>query len=395
MEIVKSLRPILLAFGIANLIAMHTTFAQQRPVALPVAGLTPEQQGAFEQGGLAFSKIYGTAEGLGPLFNDQSCMACHGVMAGSSNRINTRFGRSEDQWFDPLEHLGGSLVQSRGISPFVAAEGDVRFAGERVPDEANRVAIRRTPTLQGLGFVDAVPDSTWLAMAEAQLAADPATAGRVHRVFDAATGAVTAGKFGWKAQVATLRQFSGEALVDELGITSPEFPHERCPQGDCAALAFNPVPGLNDDGSAVTALTDFMTMLAVPPRGAIPSQVAVGEAAFNALGCAACHVSSIETGANAIASLNRAIFHPYSDFLLHDMGGLGDGIAQGDATGREMRTAPLWGLGTKTLFLHDGSAATLSDAILRHDGQGRTSRDHFAALDPARLNQLLAFLKSL
>jgi CxxC motif-containing protein (DUF1111 family) len=391
----RSIHAVLLAFGIANLIALHTVSAQLRPVALPVAGLTPEQQGAFEQGGIAFSKIYGTTEGLGPLFNDQSCMACHGVMAGSSNRINTRFGRSENDMFDPLEHLGGSLVQSRGIGPLVAAEGDVRFAGEGVPDQANRVAIRRTPTLQGLGFVAAVPEATWLAIAEAQRAADPSTAGRVHRVFDVATGAVTVGKFGWKAQVPTLRQFSGEALVDEMGITNPEFPHERCPQGDCAALAFNPAPGLNDDGAAVAALTDFMTMLAAPPRGTIPSQVAVGEAVFRGLGCAACHLPDIETGPSAIAALDRAVFHPYSDFLLHDMGGLGDGIAQGDATGREMRTAPLWGLGAKTLFLHDGSAATLQDAILRHDGQGRASRDRFTALESARLIQLLAFLKSL
>ena len=391
----RSIRPVFLAVGIANLIALHTTSAQLRPVALPVAGLTREQQDAFEQGGIAFSKIYGAAEGLGPLFNDQSCMACHGVMAGSSNRINTRFGRSEDHLFDPLDHLGGSLVQSRGIGTVATAEGSVHFGGEGVPDQANTVTVRRTPTLQGLGFVDAVPDSTWLAIAEAQLAADPATAGRVHRVFDAATGTAAVGKFGWKAQVSTLRQFSGDALVNEVGITNPEFPHEPCPQGDCAVLAFNPAPGLNDDGTAVSALTDFMTMLAAPPRGTIPSQVAVGEAIFRGLGCAACHLPDIETGPSAIAALDRAVFHPYSDFLLHDMGGLGDGIAQGDATGREMRTAPLWGLGAKTLFLHDGSAATLSDAILRHDGHGRASRDRFAALEQARLITLLAFLKSL
>jgi CxxC motif-containing protein (DUF1111 family) len=391
----RSCRPVFVALGIANLIALHTASAQLRPTALPVAGLTREQQHAFEQGGIAFSKIYGVAEGLGPLFNDQSCMACHGIMAGSSNRINTRFGRREDHLFDPLERLGGSLVQSRGIGTIPTADGNVHFSGEGVPDQANTVTVRRTPTLQGLGFVDAVPDATWLAIAEAQLVADPSTAGRVHRVFDTATGAVAVGKFGWKAQVATLRRFAGDALVNELGITNPEFPHEPCPQGDCAALAFNPAPALNDDGAAVTALTDFMTMLAAPPRGAIPSQVAVGEAVFREIGCATCHLPVLETGPSAIAALDHAIFHPYSDFLLHDMGGLGDGIAQGDATGREMRTAPLWGLGTKTLFLHDGNAPRLSEAILRHDGQGRASRDRFAGLEPARLTTLLAFLKSL
>ncbi len=385
----------LLAFGIANLIALHTASAQLRPTALPVAGLTREQQIAFDQGGFAYSKNYLVSEGLGPVFNEVSCMQCHGFMAGSSNRINTRIGRSENGLFDPLERLGGSLVQARGIGTVAAAAGRVDFTGEQVPEEANVVTVRRTPTLQGLGFVNAVADSTWLAIAEAQFTTDPATAGRVHRIVDGTTGAVTVGKFGWKAQVATLRQFAGDALVNEMGITNPDFPHETCPQGDCAVLALNPAPGVNDDGAAVSALTAFMTMLAVPPRRTLPSQVAIGEAIFRGLGCATCHLPDIETGPSAIAALDHGLFHPYSDFLLHDMATLGDGIAQGDASGREMRTAPLWGLGTKFLFLHDGSAPTISDAIQRHDGQGRTSRDRFAALDQARLSQLMAFLGSL
>ena len=322
-------------------------------------------------------------------------MQCLGFMSGSSNRINTRFGRRENDLVGPLERLGGSLVQSRAIGTVVTADGSVDFVAEGVPDEANTVTVRRTPTLQGLGFVDAVPDSTLLAISEAQLAVDPATAGRVHRVVDPATGAVLAGRFGWKAQVATLQRFAGDALANEMGITNPDFPHEQCPQGDCAALAFNPAPALNDNGTAVSALTDFMTMLAAPPRGTIPSQVATGEAVFRGLGCATCHLPDIETGPSTVAALDRAIFHPYSDFLLHDMGLLGDGIAQGDATGREMRTAPLWGLGAKTVFLHDGSAPSISEAILRHDGQGRNSRDRFAALERTRWNQLMAFLRSL
>jgi CxxC motif-containing protein (DUF1111 family) len=392
---VRSIGPVLLAFGIANLIGLQPTSAQLRPTALPVPGLTPAQQVAFDEGGFAFSKIYAVNEGLGPVFNETSCMQCHGFMAGSSTRVNFRFGRSVNDWFDPLERLGGSMVQSRGIGTLATAKGRFDFVGEGVPPEANIVTMRRTPTLQGIGFVDAVPDSTLLAIAAAQFAADPATAGRVHRVFDPATGAIVAGKFGWKAQVATLRQLAGDALVNEMGITNPEFPQEPCPQGNCALLAFNPMPGLNDDGAAVSALTDFMTMLAVPPRRTLPSRVAVGEAVFMQLGCATCHLPVIESGPSAIAALDRAIFHPYSDFLLHDMGGLGDGIAQGDATGREMRTAPLWGLGTKYSFLHDGRAPTISEAILQHDGQGRASRDRFAALKPERWSQLLAFLGSL
>ena len=111
-------------------------------------------------------------------------------------------------------------------------------------------AIRETQSLQGLGFVDAVPDATWLAIAEAQFAADPATAGRVHMVFDLASRSAAVGKFGWKARVPTLLQFAGDALLNEIGITSPGFRDEVCPQGDCHALAFNPTPALNDRKTA-------------------------------------------------------------------------------------------------------------------------------------------------
>ena len=360
-----------------------------------MAGLTPAQRLAFDHGSRVFAKIYGIADGLGPLFNDQSCMACHGLAAGSSNRINTRFGSSEDGVFDPLVDFGGSLVQSRGIGTVTTVDGTYRFIGEGPPPEANVTTTRRTPALQGLGLVDAVPDATWLAIAEAELAADPATAGRVNRVFDLAAGSFSVGKFGWKAQIPTLLQASGDALLNEIGITSPGFRDEQCPQGDCLALGFNPVPTLNDDGADAAALTDFMTMLAAPARGTITSMVSAGEAVFVELGCASCHLPTITTGPSAIAALDRASFHPYSDFLLHDMGSLGDGIGQGQASGREMRTAPLWGLRSATRFLHDSSAVTLEDAIRRHDGQGRASRDRFAALDARRAALLLAFLRSL
>jgi CxxC motif-containing protein (DUF1111 family) len=138
-----------------------------------------------------------------------------------------------------------------------------------------------------------------------------------------------------------------------------------------------------------------MTMLAAPARGAITVEALAGEQVFLQIGCASCHRPTIRTGPSPISALNRADFHPYSDFLLHDMGSLGDGIAQGQATGREMRTQPLWGLRNTNRFMHDAATNSIEAAIRRHDGQGGAARDRFAELDADRIAQLLAFLRSL
>jgi len=160
-------------------------------------------------------------------------------------------------------------------------------------------------------------------------------------------------------------------------------------------LKWNPRPDLNDLGDGVAAFNNYMTMLGAPPRGAITADVTAGEQVFEQVGCASCHAAMLHTGHSDIAALDNVPFHPYSDFLIHDMGPLGDGIAMAQATGREVRTAPLWGLRTITRFLHDGRAATLDAAILAHDGQGRAARDAFAALDASARAKLMAFLNSL
>ena len=356
--------------------------------------LTIAQRQAFADGVRAFGRHYTTADGLGPVFNDDSCAACHQGGGGSNRRV-TRFGRTSSGGFDPLDDLGGSLVQDEGIGSVTTADGTHAFTGERVPAEATVIARRKSQSLLGLGFVDAVPDGTWFAIAEEEQAVDPATAGRVQLVFDPATGASVAGRFGWKAQVPTLRRFAGDALLTEMGITSPGFRDEVCPQGDCLALGFNPAPALNDDGRDVAALTDFMSMLAPPLRGAITDEVLEGERVFQQLGCASCHRPAIQTGPSAFRALDRAVFHPYSDFLLHDMGRLGDGISQGSASGQEVRTPPLWGLHLLNRYLHDGSAETIEEAIRRHDGQGRPSRNRFDGMNDADRAALLAFLNSL
>lgn len=359
----------------------------------PVPELTLAQRQAFDEGVRTFGKAYTVAEGLGPVFNDESCADCHRG-GGDSNRNVTRFGRVERDGFDPLDRVGGSLVQARGIGTVRTVDGTFDFQGERVSAEATVTARRKSQPLFGLGFVDAVPDAAFHAIAEEQRQADPETAGHVQLVFDHTIGASVVGRFGWKAQVPTLRAFSGDALLNEMGITTPGFRDEVCPQGDCLALGFNPTPALNDDGRDADAITDFMRMLAPPLPGPTSDAAARGGSVFHAVGCGSCHRASMQTGPSPIRALDQVPFQPYSDFLLHDMGALGDGIVQEAASGREMRTAPLWGLRLRDRYLHDGSAGTVEEAIRRHDGQGRGARERFDALTDEGRTDLLAFLQS-
>ncbi|HEX6084241.1 MAG TPA: di-heme oxidoredictase family protein [Thermoanaerobaculia bacterium] len=361
--------------------------------ALP--NLPAAQLALFNEGRDEFREPEGVEDGLGPVFNGRSCGECHGVPAlgGGSQRLVTRIGALVDGAYDPLTQLGGSLLQVNGIGP---QEGSThRFRGETVPPQATIVARRRSTPLFGLGLVDATDDTTFIALAQFQAARNDGTAGRVALVDNILAGMRTVGKFGWKAQVPTLQQFSGDAYLNEMGITSPDFPNENCPSGNCAELRFNPRPGLNDGGEDVDALANFMRFLAAPPRGAINADVTAGEAVFARIGCDSCHTPSLQTGANANPALNRVTYHPYSDFLLHDMGSLGDGIPQGAAGARELRTAPLWGLRAINTFLHDGRANSIEAAITAHDGQGRAARDRFNALNATDRNRLLAFLRSL
>jgi CxxC motif-containing protein (DUF1111 family) len=361
----------------------------------PLAGLTTTQQEEFADGLEDFNEVEDLTGGLGPVFNERSCAACHNAPAvgGGSRRAVTRFARRNNGVFDPLTALGGTLTQDHAIGP---PDGSPHpFRPERPPQQATIVVRRRSTPLFGLGLVDATPDADFIALAQTQAARRDGTAGRTNLVDNTRAGMQTIGKFGWKSQVPTLVQFAGDAYLNELGVTSADFPNENCPQGNCAELAFNPAPGINDDGSGVSALADFMSMLAPPPRGRQNADTTDGEATFTQLGCAACHVSTLRSGASPIAALDRKTYHPYSDFLLHDMGTLGDDLEMGNAKSREMRTAPLWGLRFITAYLHDGRALTLDQAITAHDGQARAARDRYTTLAAGAKAKLIAFLQSL
>lgn len=360
----------------------------------PLRGLTPAELQRFTDGRDAFEQVEGPDDGLGPVFNNTSCAACHnaGATGGGSDLVETRFGTTTNGTFDPLTAQGGSLIQTDGIG----VAGACTFVGEVVPPEATIVAGRRTTPLFGLGLVDAVPDAELIGLARFQARWRHATAGRPNMVTDVATGRQAVGKFGWKNQVPSLLVFSGDAYLNEMGITTPLFPNENCPQGDCASLACDPVPGIDDDLTDVNKFRDFMTLLAPPsPAHPVFAGNLQGSLLFDRIGCADCHVRTLFTGPSQVAALRFRPFQPFSDFLLHDMGTLGDGIEQGQATGRDMRTAPLWGLRLVTSYLHDGRAHSLEDAILAHDGQGRGTRDRFAALPLDRQAKLIAFLRTL
>ena len=361
----------------------------------PLAGLPGDLLDRFNAGKSEFETVETVDDGIGPVFNDVSCANCHNVGAtgGGSAILETRFGTTgSDGKFDPLSQFGGSLIQKQGIG----TAGSCEYLADVVPSQATIVAGRRTTPLFGLGLVDATPDATFYAIALAERANPDGLAGTVSVVPNLVTGRNAVGKFGWKGQNPTLFQFSADAYLNEMGITSPLFPNENCPQGDCSSLSCNPDPGINDaDGEDVQKFADFMAFLAPPPRGPITAQVGLGQLVFLGAGCAGCHTPLLRTGSNPVAALNKVNYAPYSDFLLHDMGALGDGITQNLATGKLMRTAPLWGLRKLTTYLHDGRASTVDAAILAHDGQAKKARDRYAALGSSQKAWLAAFLNSL
>jgi CxxC motif-containing protein (DUF1111 family) len=212
-------------------------------------------------------------------------------------------------------------------------------------------------------------------------------------------------RFGWKNQHASLQSFAADAYVNEMGITSPLQPTENTSNGNSVA-AFDTVADPEDDGEDIEIFTNFMRSLKAPPRGPITAAVTRGQNTFNSIGCATCHVANITTapagtringGAFVVpAALGDKIIHPFSDFLLHDVG-TGDGIVQngGQATRNMVRTPPLWGMRVRDRLMHDGQSLSRGDAITRHRGQATAASNAFQNLSSAQQNDVLEFLNSL
>jgi CxxC motif-containing protein (DUF1111 family) len=375
----------------------------------PLEGLTMQQRKLFRDGKEAFEQVDDASEGLGPIFNSNSCVACHSAPAvgGASGLNETRAARLDGGTY--FELAGGSLFQSSAISPSCA---------ESVPTSANVVAGREAQPLFGLGLVEAIPDGEIEAYAARQATVHPAQAGRVNRLLDVASGQFRVGRFGWKAQQATLLAFSGDAYVNEMGITNRLFPTENAPNGDAAKLArCDTVKDPEDSEDDVTAFTNFMRFLAPPPRDSEldrdgdrdedddrgrggsdddrheGAENVRGRRVFITVGCAVCHRPGFRAS-SPIEAIDGQKVAAFSDFLLHDVG-TGDGIIQGDAAGPEFRTPPLWGISQSAPYLHDGSAPRVEDAVNRHANQGAAARDAFKALSFKQQQALLAFLDSI
>ena len=376
------------------LTALRVSAQSQVVAGDPLPGITPREFQEFRLGLEDFREVEEASDGLGPLFNGTGCAVCHNVPAigGSSPMTELRGGfRDADGKFHVV---GGTTLFQMFSLP------DHRCQAV-IPAEANVVARRAPIPLFGGGLVEAVPDETLLALEDPFDRDGDGSSGRAAVIVDKATGQRRVGRFGWKAQIATLLTFSGDAYTNEMGITNDVFPDE--PRGGISEARMRECDRLKDPEDRVDPRTGkraidnfeaFMKFLGPPPRGPITDEVRIGEQVFAAVGCTSCHVPTLTTGANASASLNRKTLAAFSDFLLHELG-TGDGIEQGASEQDEIRTPALWGLRLRRPLLHDGSAATAAEAIRRHGGEASGVIERYnRATEPMR-RALLAFLDSL
>jgi CxxC motif-containing protein (DUF1111 family) len=264
------------------------------------------------------------------------------------------------------------------------------------------VIARRAPIpLFGAGLVEAIPDEALIGLEDPHDGNGDGVSGRAAIITDVSTGDRRVGRFGWKAQHATLLVFGADAYRNEMGITNDLFQAEAGHGvGDEQMRLCDPLPDPEDIVDPATRrrgidnFESFMKLLAPVSRGPVDDDVRAGERVFSAIGCAACHVPSLTTGPNTNPLFDRQPVPLFSDLLLHDIG-TGDGIEQGAAGADEIRTPALWGLRLRRPLLHDGSAATTPDAIERHRNEAALARRGYGALGDTDRRRLLAFLASL
>ena len=387
-----------LALGTAAMLWAATLVAAGQPRAVqpgdPLAGLTPVEFEEFRLGLDDFLEVETAEEGLGPAFNGASCAVCHSLPAvgGISTVSEVRAAlRQPDGSFVALQPDGESLFHLFSI-PGHACQPSI-------PVEAN-VIIRRVPIpVFGAGLVEAIDDDTLIALAADQGRGSNGVSGRAATVEDRGTGARRVGRFGWKAQHATLLAFAADAYRNEMGITNDLFPSELAVGVDATRMRIcDPIPDPEDVADPRTRrrgidnFASFMRFLAPLERGG--GDGTAGEGVFAATGCATCHVPSLTTGANANPLFHRRAVPLFSDLLLHDVG-TGDGIRQADGAPDEMRTPALWGLRFRRPLLHDGSAATIDAAIRRHGAEAETARRAYERLGEDARSALIRFLGTL
>jgi CxxC motif-containing protein (DUF1111 family) len=419
-----------------DVVAFASTEQAIEAIGDPLPGITAEE---FAEAKAAFEVVDEIDDGLGPIFNERGCAICHslGASGGAGVQIERRFGRfNADGTFNTLANKGGSLRQLFSVGTFIGLNGQTCTVPNEVePPEATVHNVgRMTTPLFGAGLIDAIPDAVIAANAAAQPAAVRGVVNRVPVLLPnpsepTALNTTRVGRFGWKAAIANLTQFSADAYLNEQGVTTQHcirgvsiltFASELKPNGvpvppgcDDRAVPNNllGIPAETDDvvgscGGGLTEIqedvqlfTTFMTFLAPAPR--LPIDPAInqhGGTVFNRVGCAQCHLlRDYVTPSQPLNGVPGNVrFRQRSDFLLHNID-TGDGIGNdGDSRARTrmVRTAPLWGLHLRSSFLHDGTAATIEQAIARHGGQAAASRAAFNALSSSDRNAMLAAMRS-
>jgi CxxC motif-containing protein (DUF1111 family) len=407
----------------------------------PSSNLNAVESDLHARGNVAFEATFITAPatnnpGLGPLFNNTGCAACH-IKNGrapyptSANDLGGLLIRvsmnGTDSHGGPLAYPGyGGQLQNRAVfgkapeatvtltealqikqfldgSSYELREPIVTLSNHYTPLTSGPMLIspRIAPPIIGLGLLEAVSEQTLLALADESDANSDGISGKLNYVWDVQANSMKPGKFGWKAGQPNLTQQAAAAYVNDMGVTNPLFTHENSlgqPQDD-----------LSGDDPEINAQTleeaSFYTKsVAVPARrNATNSQVFAGENIFKAAKCNACHRETMVTSTLAgVPSVSNQIIHPYTDLLLHDMGsGLADNRPEFSATGTEWRTPPLWGIGLSrvinghTNFLHDGRARNLMEAIMWHGGEASNSANYVKALSSTQRESLVKFLESL
>ena len=375
-------------------------------------GITEPPGDTFARDQQVYEKNEAVADGLGPVYNATSCVVCHqNPNSGAASQITElRVGHNDanGNFVNPTIFIndgkdtitGRSIVDDRAIGP---------EAQERIPATENIRTLRAALNTLGDGFVEAIDDSTLIAIAEKQ---PELTEGKVHGevvqapIFEA-PGQTRVGRFGWKDQHSSLLSFIADAYLNEMGITNRLRPTE-------VTQVLNTTTGINDQpdnlGLAdIDHFAQFIRGTKVPPRDAalaVTPAAFKGRELFRRVGCNVCHVESITTAPvgtlidggtfTVPEALGDKIIHPFSDFLLHDIG-TGDGIVQvgPQDTANKLRTVPLWGVRTKARFMHDLKSLSLENAISRHDGEAHDPAQHFKELSPENKAALITFLQSL
>jgi len=357
----------------------------------PLPGLSRAERERFDRGQVEFERVFTPETGLGPLFNAEACAECHEdpVPGGPGDEIELHITSFDAVagLCDLLVEQGGPVFQQKATPALEAARG---ISGEPTPAAASARGRRSSPDVLGFGLLDAVPDSRILAYADPDDLDGDGISGRPNHSLDGRLG-----RFGRKALVPTLREFNEGALPVEQGMTTPGVPGEESIGGEPIPAGVDPVADPEVDQATVDLIDAFVRLSAPPSPKPFTSAAKRGRGVFRRIGCAACHVPTLETGNNPVRALRYQRVDAYTDLLLHDMGPELADICLGLALPSEFRTEPLMGLRLSEQFLHDGRATSIEEAIRLHGGEGTRSRDRFEALSDRERQSLLEFLGSL